>query len=144
MALQIGDMQSIGVGGWWTTVPTSSTPGEPTLSVVSDNDGNSVTATVDGDAGVTNQLYYRTLEDTAWTTGSSRSGDGDIAQAGLTDHTAYDFVCVSSSGGYNSVPSEVVRVYVSSGTQHIYQIEAIVNVDMRAAEMEILCMEAPD
>jgi len=93
-----------------------SAPSEPTLSVVNDGDGDAVTATVDGDAGATNTLYYRKVDDTGWTTGEARSGDGDIAQTGLDNNTWYQFVVVSSSGGYNSVPSEVVACYVTDSS----------------------------
>ena len=54
-------------------------PTEPTLTVSNDGDGDAVTATVDGYPGATNTLYYRTLDDSTWTEGESRTGDGDIA-----------------------------------------------------------------
>ncbi len=57
MPVTVGDMQSIGVAGWWIT--SGSTPSAPTLAVVNVGDGDSVTATITGDAGVTNLLLYR-------------------------------------------------------------------------------------
>jgi len=117
---------------------------EPTLSVVSDGDGDAVTATVAGDDGVTNTLYYRKPDDTSWTAGEARSGDGDIAQAGLDNHTHYWFVCVASDGDYNSVPSMLVGLFVSSGTVHTYEILAVVPSRDFKHEIELLCVEIDD
>jgi len=97
-------------------VASGSPPGEPSLSVTNDGNGTAVTATVDGDAGATNKLYYRKAGDSAWTAGSSRSGDGDIAQSGLTPETRYQFVIVSDSGGFYSIPSNVVALFVTDTT----------------------------
>ena len=93
-----------------------SAPATPTLSLANVGDGDAVTATVDGAAGVTNTLLYRKVGATAWTTGSGRSGDGTINQTGLDDNTWYCFVCVSSSGAYNSLPSLPASIYCTSGT----------------------------
>ncbi len=140
MATVVADWKAILSHGMWmeTTVPA-----EPTLSVVNDGNGSSVTATVDGDSAVTNSLYYRAAGDSSWTAGLTRSADGDIVQTGLTADTLYDFIVVSSLGGYNSLPSAVVGVYVTSGTEHIYNIEAILNLEQRGAELEIMCTEEP-
>jgi len=116
MAIAVGNMQSVGVAGWWRDTDVGSAPGAPSLSVANDGDGDAVTATVDGDAGATHQLYYMLFGDTSWTTGESRSGDGAISQAGLTANRIYSFIVVSISGGLNSLPSTVIRVYVSADT----------------------------
>ena len=93
----------------------ATTPTEPTLiSVISQGDGDSVIATMTGDTGVTNLLYYRTLGDTAWTVGESRSGDGTITQTGLTGNTSYDFIVVSQSGGCLSLPSRLITVNLAT------------------------------
>ncbi|MGD8237838.1 MAG: hypothetical protein PVH68_04760 [Armatimonadota bacterium] len=88
-----------------------SAPGEPDLTIVNDGTGTSVTATVDGDAGVTNTLYYRQADEDDWTQGSARAGDGDIQQTGLSNDTWYEMVCISTSGGVKSVPSNPVGIY---------------------------------
>ena len=98
---------------------------------------------MDGDAGATNTLYYRAAGGTSWTTGSNRSGDGTIAQTGLDDNTTYDFIVVSSSGGYNSVPSACIQLHVTSGATKTLNILAVMDVDERQAELELLCGEAP-
>jgi len=116
MTVTIGDMQSVGTRGWWVTdTAGGSAPGTPTLTLTNDGDGDAVTATVAGDGGVTNTLYYRAVGASAWTTGASRSGDGTINQTGLDDNTWYSFVVVSSSGGYNSLPSLPASIYCTSG-----------------------------
>jgi len=116
MALVIGDMQSVGTAGWWyTSDATGSAPATPTLSVVNDGDGDAVTATVSGDAGVTNQLLYKKSVDTAWITGATRFGDGAIAQAGLDNDTGYDFIVVAEDSNYYSYPSAQVTVNVNDG-----------------------------
>jgi len=136
MAVGLGNMQSVATGGWWLT--ESSTPSEPGLTLVNNDDGESVTATVDGDAGVTNTLYYRKSGDAAWTAGESRTGDGDITQSDLTSGTLYTFVVVSDSAGIRSLPSASVAVVVTGATQKAYQIEAILNADEQNVELEIL------
>jgi hypothetical protein len=73
----------------------------PTLIVTNDGDGAAVTASVTGSGTIT--LYYRKSTATAWTAGSSRTGDGDIAQAGL-DSALYEFVAVADDSGL-SLPS---------------------------------------
>lgn len=142
MAIEIGGMQSIGTGGMW--VPegqAGSIPGAPTLSVVNDGDGDAVTATIDGDASVTHTLYYRQAGDDAWTAGETRVGDGDIAQAGLEDDTWYEFICVSASGSYYSLPSLPVQIAVTSGSSTVLQIESVVDVENRGREMLVYCRE---
>ncbi len=139
MTVVKGDYQSVFAAGLWIT--QGSAPSEPTLSIVNDGDGDAVTATVDGDAGATNTLYYRKLAATAWTEGSSRSGDGEIAQSGLDDNTVYAFVCVSSSGLYYSLPSDVVRIRVTSGTVRTFNIVSIQNLAERGTEMVVICTE---
>jgi len=113
VSLTKGDYISILTGGLWEDV-TASPPTTPTLSVTNDGDGDAVTATVSGDDGVTNQLYYKKTTASAWTEGESRAGDGEIAQAGLDEDAGYDFIVVSQSGGYNSLPSNNVRLVVRS------------------------------
>jgi len=63
-----------------------------------------VTVTIDGDAGVTNYVYYQKAGDVAWST-ESRIGDGDITITGLDSGETYAFVVVSESGGLYSAPS---------------------------------------
>jgi len=89
-------------------------PSTPTLSVVNDGDGDAVTATVAGDDGVTNRLFYRKTSASAWTEGESRSGDGEIAQAGLDDGSRYEFIVQSEDGEYYSRPSAPAFATVAS------------------------------
>ena len=105
MTVAVGTYISGLTGGFWTLEATA--PTTPTITAANDGTGTSVTVTVDGDAGVTNRLYYRATTATAWTTGLTRSGDGTIIQTGLTNATAYAFVVVSDSSGTYSLPSSV-------------------------------------
>lgn len=131
MTLVVGDSQSVGTFGWIVTDNSEGTaPGAPTISVVNDGTGTSATATVDGDAGVTNQLYYKLSSASAWTIGESRSGDGAITQAGLDNSTYYDFIVIAQAGGYNSLPSSVASVRVTDASASALLIdlpEAIVD-----------------
>lgn len=68
-------------------------PTTPTLSVTT-GDG-SVTATIDGDAGVTNYLKYKSPSHSSWQDGGSRSGDGDITVSGLSEDVPYIFIAYS-------------------------------------------------
>jgi len=99
------------------------TPTTPTLLIVNDETGTSVTATVGGDAGVTNSLYYRRITTLAWTAGLTRVDDGDIQQTGLVANALYEFVAVSDLGGYVSLPSSpvTVRTAVSGGAYPVVE-----------------------
>ncbi len=138
MAILVGDMQSVGTAGWFiNTAVVGTSPTEPELSVVNDGTGTSVTAAVVSDAGVTNTLYYRTLADSAWTEGADRIGSGDIAQAGLTNGTWYDFVVVSDDAGILSLPSACVGVYVSDGASIIERVSDAVTAALNAESFSL-------
>lgn len=139
MAIGVGEMQSIGTGGWFIT-SGGAAPGEPTLSVVLAGSG-AVTATVAGDASVTNTLYYRKSGDTSWTEGNNRSGDGDISASGLDADTNYTFTVVSSDGSFYSLPSAALTMLVTGDTQHVYNILAIIEPEERGGEMQVLATE---
>lgn len=90
--------------------------GASALSVANDGDGDAVTATVTGTAGVTYQLLYRKSAASSWTEGESRVGSGEIAQTGLDNDTWYRFCIVGVSGDVYSLPSDVVGLYVTDGS----------------------------
>ena len=141
MAVAKGDYQSIMTGGWWIT-GGGSAPSAPTLAVTNDGDGDAVTCVVTGDDTATHTIYYRTSTAAGWTEGSSDTGDASIAQAGLDNGTFYWFICVASDGGYNSIPSEPVLIYVTDGTvTHTYEILHIRNDRERGEFDEILVTE---
>lgn len=143
MAVSSGNLQSIGTHGWWRdTEAAGSTPGAPSISSLTDNGDGSVTVAVDGDAGVTNYLYYMAAGDGALTQGESRSGDGDITQTGLTTGQSYWFVVVSQSGSFYSPPSAPILRYVSAATTtHTYEILHVRDLDERGIWQELLCTE---
>jgi len=85
----------------------------PTLAITNDGTGTSVTAAVTGGVGATHTLYYATPDDSEWTAGESRVGDGDIAQGGLTADTWHTFVVVSDD---TAVPSLAHGAYVHDPT----------------------------
>jgi len=87
-------------------VDTSTPPSAPTLSCADAGDGTNITATVDGDDGVTNYVKYRALGSSTWTAGGSRSGDGTISVA--TGPGSWELYAYSeSAGGAGSPPSEI-------------------------------------
>jgi hypothetical protein len=90
-----------------------SAPSAPTLAVVNDGTGTSVTATVGGDAGVTHRLFYRLRSGSAWIAGLTRAGNGTIVQTGLTANSVYLFMAVSDNGEY-SLPSPVRSALVQA------------------------------
>ena len=123
MSVAVGDMQSVGVAGWWYTSSVPSAPSAPTITVANTGTGTSATVTVDGDAGVTNRLYYRKTGEVAWTTGLTCAGDGTITQTGLTPGTIYYFVVVSDNAGVYSLPSNVVScLVIATGTLLVVEI----------------------
>jgi len=112
--LNAGYPAYVDIGAVQKEAVTPSVPSTPTLAVSNDGDGDAVTATVAGEAGATHTLYYRKSGVEAWTAGSSRVGDGDIAQAGLDATTFYVFEVISSIGGSYSLHSGAVTVYTAS------------------------------
>jgi hypothetical protein len=95
-------------------------PAQPTITVVDDEDG-SATVTVSGsDAGSDNEVFWSRYggnweESTAWTSGGTRSGDGDIPVT-LGTSGVYLFHVVSTAGGA-AVSLPVFR-YVSNGSSN--------------------------
>jgi len=103
----------IDVGLGFGTTGIVAIPDAPTLSAVDAGDGESATASVTGSGTIT--LYYRLKTGTTWTTGETRSGDGDITQAGLTA-TWYEFYATATVDGGESAPSQVVAVHIQGDT----------------------------
>ena len=103
---RVADYISTMTRDWRLSVPST-----PVLSVSNDGDGDAVTATVTGDSGVTNTLYYW-KSGSAWTAGNSRTGDGTIAQTGLDDGSTYQFCVISSLDGNYSLPSSPYSLVV--------------------------------
>ena len=91
-------------------------PSTPTLSL--SVAGSTVTATIDGDAGVTNYLVYWKAGEVDWPSGGTRSGDGDIEVNGLTPDVTYIFQAYSESDGTSSLfslPATTSIVTAASG-----------------------------
>jgi hypothetical protein len=90
---------------------TVAVPTTPTFSVVDDGDGTNFTATIDGDAGVTNYVKYRAPDGTTWTAGGNRAGDGDVKVAAGQGH--YDVSVYSvSAAGVASAWADIKDVFV--------------------------------
>lgn len=97
----------------------SGKPAAPTLTL-SASDGT-VVATINGDAGVTNYLKYKSSSQSSWQDGGSRSGDGTITVTGLESGIVYVFIAYSKSApGLYSLPStpQTARFSISSGTEN--------------------------
>ncbi len=92
-------------------------PSTPTLTV--SVSGTTATATIDGDAGVINFLVYKAANDTEWTAGGSRSGDGTIVVAGLSEGVRYTFIAYSLSSGTYSIPSVAVDILIQVSTTSV-------------------------
>lgn len=99
--------------GFWGEAAADA-PTTPTLSV--SVSGTTATATIDGDAGVTNFLVYKAAGETSWSAGGSRSGDGDIAVADLIAGVRYVFIAYSLSSGTYSTPSVAYEVLIQVST----------------------------
>lgn len=114
MSIQGADivsMASLGVLEDYTGSGGGTAPARPLLSV--EVTGTTATATIDGEAGAINHLQYQMLQASAWTGAGSRSGDGDIEVADLTEGKLYLFQAYSEIGGVYSQPSELVIAFVS-------------------------------
>ena len=87
-------------------------PSVPTFSVAPGT--NSVVVTIDGDAGVTNYVKYKTSSGTSWSDGGSRSGDGDVTISNLDNDTPYIIEVYSvDAAGLNSTPGVAVITTLS-------------------------------
>jgi len=94
-----------------TLDPGSSPPDAPVITNVVDNgDQDSVTVSLTGTGTLT--LYYRQKSISAWTTGETRAGDGDIVQTGLIAGTWYEMYATATSGG-TSAPSNLVTIFLA-------------------------------
>ncbi len=93
------------------SMPAASVPTQPLISL------GSTGATVDGDAGVTNYVYYRKDgADQGWTLLGSRSGDGIVLYGSLAEGS-YLFMALSKSGDSWSQASDAKRYYVGGSTR---------------------------
>lgn len=120
---------------WWTWIrggasrqgyrrlyyrETVTGPTAPTISAVSDGDGDGVTVTIAGVVGVSYQVFAQSQGsgEEMEAAGTPRTGSGDVSLIGLEDNTWYAFLALGESEDSYGEPSNVVRVYVSSGTLH--------------------------
>ena len=112
-------------------------PSAPSLSVTVS--GTTATATIDGDAGATNYLFYKTSGDSSWTAGGNRSGDGDIEVASLSYGVIYIFVAISVASSLYSLPSQTVSISIAiSATKEIDGILAEAIIAAMAANGETI------
>jgi len=90
-------------------------PAAPVLTgVVDAGDQDSVTASVTTTPETnTIQLYYRQKLATAWTTGLTRTGSGNIVQTGLTAGFWYE-IYTTAKNPSESAPSNLVTLFVAS------------------------------
>ena len=93
----------------------------PSVPVITSSvSGTTATITFDGDAGVTNYLFYKAAGASAWTVAGNRAGDGDIAVAGLSAGVRYTFVGYSyNATGGNSAPSITLDVLIQVSTTSV-------------------------
>ncbi len=131
MTIQGGDVISLSTGGVFeiASVASGSRPTTPTIS--SAVSGQTVTITIDGDSGVTNYLKYMRVSDSSWIDGGSRSGDGDISVADLSDDTVYVFVVHSENDeGVVSLTSTAAVVTLTESTDNTFdtQVESDASV----------------
>lgn len=113
---------------------TPAAPAQPTLSISAS--GTTITATISGAAGATHLLKYKGSSDTAWQTGGTRTGDGNITVSGLTANSPYIFTAYSQiDGGVYSLPA--VAVYVipapDTDTSNDFDSAVVAGVDITLA-----------
>jgi hypothetical protein len=111
---------SLGVEYGWpdtrtgTLDPGASPPAKPVITGVVDNgDQDSVTVSITTTPGTnTVQLYYRQTSLSAWTTGLTRTGSGDIVQTGLIAGTFYEMYATAKNPN-ESAPSNLVTIFLT-------------------------------
>lgn len=97
-----------------TLDPGFSPPAKPVITGVVDNgDQDAVTVSITTTPETnTVQLYYRQTSLSAWTTGLTRTGSGDIVQTGLTAGTFYEMYATAQNPN-ESAPSNLVTIYLA-------------------------------
>ena len=109
MAIFSNSVVALATGGGLlnVTLPTA-----PTISAAVDNgDQDSITVTVVGTGTI--QLYYRLRNGTTWTTGNTRSGNGDITETGLDDANWYEFYITDTINSVESTPSAITMAHLA-------------------------------
>jgi len=106
------------------TLPTT-----PTVTVAAGT--LAFTATIAGDAGVTNYLKYKIASGGAWLDGGSRSGDGDITVSSLNNDVTYIIVVYSINDLTDvvSLPSYAQTVSFSSTAEGDFESDLADNAD---------------
>jgi len=74
----------------------------------------SIRVTIEGDAGVTNEVRYKLSSAAVWADGGDRAGDGVVDIADLTTGNSYIITCFSQSGDLVSEPAAAVVVTVTA------------------------------
>ena len=98
-------------------------PNTPTLTVTDNADGTGAVATISGStAGSTNTVYAQLVDGQigsgTWTSYGSRSGDGTVS---LALAVGFWWILVQSVKSGSQATSNVVYIYVSSGTAAIHE-----------------------
>jgi hypothetical protein len=88
-------------------------PNAPDITVARLTD-TSMRVTIDGDAGVTNQVLYSTFADAGntWLSGGSRTGDGVVDKTGLTAGVTY-LVCAYSQDATGGRSFSNIKVFTA-------------------------------
>ena len=113
-----------------------SVPDAPGITAASVS-GTTVTATVDGDDGVTNYVQLRRASTGSIEDEQSRSGDGDVDLDAPETGSAYALVPYSQSGDYRSKPGAPWPVYVSGGVTAGEIVSAVVSRLASASEVTV-------
>lgn len=96
-------------------------PASPTVAFVDNADGTGAVATVDGDAGVTNEVFTLRVNETfgtnLWISGGSRSGDGTVSLSLAVGHY---FGYAKSSNVDGAAVSTPAYFAVTSGNESIH------------------------
>lgn len=113
---EVGDVQvavDYGYNDQFTGTLTFTEPGAPSFTVAAGT--NAVTLTIDGDAGVTNEVVYKGSGDVGWVDGGNVVGDGDVVVSSLDNGVPYIFTVYSVDGaGNSSTPGVAVNVTLSA------------------------------
>jgi len=114
MTIRGNDIIALVTGGTLEDYTAGTGINAPVISAVAGTD--SITVTIDGDSGVTNEVNYKLSTDSEWSDGGSRSGDGDVVISDLTAGT-YQVVAYSSNDGVLSVPSNMVDITIADSPE---------------------------
>lgn len=128
----VGDYLAFWTRGWNKTVADAASM--PDITVTSKSDGSGFDVLIDGDAGLTHQIWYQTIDGTSWTDGGTQVGDG--TKSVVTATASWFRVAVATlnaDGGYSQPNVKWVFVNGSGDTSTEVRVALVALIDANSS-----------